>query len=100
MARSDDFVPTVAGVHRWTVRYEGDARNEPVTTPCRPSNAVTITGSTPPPSTTTTSTTTTRAPPPTPGGLLDAVVGLGGWLLRALGLGVAGVAAAGGSPSK
>jgi hypothetical protein len=60
-ATSDDFIPPVPGVYRWTAAYGGDPNHWPAQTPCDPFNSVTITGTAP--STTSTSTTTSTTSP-------------------------------------
>jgi hypothetical protein len=86
-ATSDDFLPPIAGVYRWTVHFRGDANNEPVSALCHTATNVVITGSTPPTTVPTTSTTTpTTVPGPSgaryvplsPARIADTRTGAGG----------------------
>jgi hypothetical protein len=43
-ATSGDFFPTAPGTYRWAAVYNGDANNDPVTSPCNaPNESVTVT---------------------------------------------------------
>src|SRR4051812_41974616 len=102
-ATSTDYTPTAAGTYRWTTSYSGDTNNAPASTPCDPSNTVTITA----PSGTPTTPTPTVPPLASQSGLYHALpparvldtraaapVGPGGTLTQLV-TGVAGVPATG-----